>query len=320
MKKLLKILGLVFAILILLVVFGALYINLSGIPKYDPPPNFSYDIPMDSATIAEGARISAVVCGECHRGEDKKLSGKRVADLPEFFGTAYSSNITQHPEYGIGDWTPSEIAYFLRTGIKRDGSYAPPWMPKLATMSDRDMKAVIAFLLSDHPKVQPSTIQQPPCKPSFMVKALSRVAFKPLPYPEKTIPYPDETDPLIYGEYLATGKYGCYECHSADFKTNNQLDPEASAGYFGGGNPMLNYEKEVIITPNITMHDETGIGSWTYDEFYNTVKWGKTADGGSLRYPMPIYTVLHDSEIEAIWKYLQAVPEIDNAVVDNAGN
>lgn len=83
---------------------------------------------------------------------------------------------------------------------------------------------------------------------------------------------------------------------------------------------MLNYEKEVIIAPNITMHDETGIGNWTYDEFYNAVKWGKTADGGSLRYPMPIYTVLHDSEIEAIWKYLQTVPEIDNAVVDNAGN
>ena len=42
------------------------------------------------------------------------------------FGEIHSANITQHTEYGITKYTDGELAYLFRTGILKDGQYAPP--------------------------------------------------------------------------------------------------------------------------------------------------------------------------------------------------
>ena len=313
MKRLLKILLLILGALLLIILAIALYINISGIPKYDNP-GVTFELKADSAAIAEGARISSMLCSECHRGEDGKLSGAFIKDLPPSFGKAWSANITQHSTYGIGDWSAGEIAYMIRTGVKKDGSYAPPYMPKFPLMADEDLNAVIAFLKSDHPIVQPSSTASIPCKPSFLVKVLSRFAFVPMPYSEEPIKMPDPEDKLAFGKYLATAKFACFECHSAEFKTNLPLDPENSAGYMGGGNPMLNLDGDVILTANITPHETSGIGAWTFNEFEQAVRWGIGRDGEPMRYPMIPYTALKDAELEAIWAYIMTVPEMDKSV------
>ena len=230
MKKALKIIGMLLGMVLLLIVLGAAYFNVKGIPSYEnKAPELTVNV--DSAGIAEGARMASMMCANCHRSEDGKLGGMHMDDTKEF-GFIHSTNITQHPEYGIADYTDGELAYLLRTGIKKDGSYAPPWMIKFPNLSDEDLHNIIGFLRSDHPMVQPSDNNPPPCEPNLLAKVLCNVAFGPLPYPDKPIPPPDRNDKVAFGKYMATAKYDCYACHSADFKTMDIMVPENTPGLF----------------------------------------------------------------------------------------
>src|SRR5204863_7946663 len=128
------------------------------------------------------------LCAACHLdNETSTLAGKPMPDVPSKFGSAHSANITRDRETGIGAWTDGEIAYLLRTGVRRDGRYTPPWMVKLPNMADEDLKDVIAFLRSDDPLLRPVHAKRPACRPSLFTKLLARVAFKPIPYPQAPI-------------------------------------------------------------------------------------------------------------------------------------
>ena len=313
MKTLLKGLLIIVAIIVFVGIFGFTFISVRGIPSYDTG---SIDITVDVTPerIERGQRLASMICANCHAASDGKLTGRHMSDLPTDFGTAYTANITQHPTAGIADYTAGELAYLLRTGIKRDGSYTPPWMPKFPHMADEDIKDIIAFLQSDHWTVAPDPTEQPACEPSFLTKFLCRVAFKPLPLPEGPIALPDTTNAIEYGYYLATSKVDCYACHSEDFKTMNIMEPEKSPGYMGGGNTLLEPDGTPVLSANITMHQQHGIGLWTYEEFKTAMQSGKRPDGRLLSVAMPKFAVLNDQELTALWEYLRSIPEIDNDV------
>jgi mono/diheme cytochrome c family protein len=246
--------------------------------------------------------------------ETGELTGSKMYDAPAEFGKIYSANITQDKTYGIGEWTDGEILRLLRTGIKRDGQYAPPYMAKLPNMSDSDMNAIISFLRSDHEVVQARAVEDKPCEPSFLTKALCNTVMKPFPMPSGPIPHPDPNDKVAYGRYLAVN-LDCFSCHSADFKTADFMIPENSEGYFGGGNRTLNMEGEVILTSNLTPDRETGIGTWSEEKFINAVKYGQVEGEKALRYPMTPFVHLSDEEVSAIYAYLQTIPPIQNEIV-----
>lgn len=315
MKKALKIFGYCLLGLLVLVLGMAAYIQWSPAPTYHDVPIPEVKITPDSARIAEGARIALTICAYCHRGADGKLSGDLWINDPEA-GKLWSANITQHPEAGIGKYTDGELVRVLRTGVKRDGHLSGPFMT-FPSMSDEDIAAVISFLRSDAPQVQPSPNRQPPADLSLIFKMLTKLIFKPDAYPEKTIVAPPPTDQLAYGRYLATAKWYCFDCHSASFETNNKVEPEKSPGYCAGGNPVADKENNIVNSANITPDPETGIGSWTLDEFGQAVRFGKRPDGKNLRHQMPPMTLLTDEEVAAIWTYLQTVPPVKNAVERN---
>lgn len=318
MKKAIKFIGfLILTILVLILLFVG-YIYFRGIPNYDPPVIKEFAIQATPEKIEEGARISSLLCSSCHLGNDGKLSGGLMRDLDPSFGKIWVSNITNHPEYGIGKWTTSELAHFLRTGLRADGRYAPIWMPKFPRLSDADLESVICFLKSDRPQVQASNMTHPAGQPSFLSKFLCNFVFKPMPYPEKPIFAPDTADLLAYGKYVALGKIECFACHSADFTKLDLMNPENSLGFMGGGNKLIDLDGKVIYSANITMDKETGLGKWTYEDFYKAMKESKLPDGKSMRYPMIPMGNLKDYEIQGIWTYLQTVPKITN-VVDRTG-
>src|SRR6185503_20795136 len=162
MRKALKVLGLILLVIVVFVGGAAAYIALSGIPRYTPG-KVELTVEVTPERVARGRRTAHMLCIACHMDADTgKLSGHRMPDLPPQFGVAYSANITQDQETGIGAWTDGEIAYLLRTGIKRDGSYAPPWMVKLPNLANEDLKDVIAFLRSDDPLLAPVKHKTPP--------------------------------------------------------------------------------------------------------------------------------------------------------------
>ena len=314
MKKVLKWVGIAIALLVALVSAAAAYVASAPIPSY---PVVKVDFPVDVTPerVARGKRTIEMLCAGCHMDSATgALTGKKMPDLPTEFGEASSRNITAHPVKGIGSWTNGEIAYLLRTGIARDGRYTPPWMVKIPNASDEDVRDVIAFLRSDDPLVQARDADVADPRPSFLTKLLCRVAFKPFPYPTQEIKAPEASDPVAYGRYLVDNRLLCFSCHSADFKTNDEREPQKSPGYLGGGNPMPDLGGKLVHTANLTPDEETGIGRWTRDEFRRAVREGIRPDNRPLRYPMVPYRPLTDDEVDAIFAYLRTVPPIRNKV------
>lgn len=312
MKTLLKILGGIIVLVICLVLIGAGYINFSGIPSYEVNLP-EYNIQSTPEKVAEGKRLASMLCINCHLSEETgKLTGHQMLDVPKEFGTIYSPNITSDAEHGIGLWTDAELLYLLRTGIKRDGQYAPPYMAKLPHMSDEDIEAIICFMRSEDVLVQADPTPTVPTEPSFLSKFLCQVAFKPLPMPSSAIAPPDTSDPVAHGRYLAIS-LDCFPCHSASFETMNTIEPEKSVGFFGGGNPTLDMEGNAIPSSNLTPH-ETGIGNWTEKQFVDRLRSGVMEGKEPLRYPMVPYPALTEKEAAAIFAYLKTVPAIENKI------
>ena len=313
MKRVLKFVGIILLVFVVLLIMTALFINYKGIPSYEVQ-KIDHRVVSTPESVERGKKLVMMLCANCHRDHKTgKLTGTRMLDAPAEFGVIYSQNITQDKKYGIGDWTDGELIYLLRTGIKKDGKYAPPYMAKLPTMADADIDAIISFLKSGDEIVAADPTPDHPCEPSLLTKILSRVAFKPLPFPTAKIELPDTSDKVALGKYYAHN-LDCFSCHSADFKTNDFLQPELSAGYFGGGNLPLNLEGQAMPTPNLTPDSETGIGSWTAEQFVRAVKFGIVEGQEALRYPMTPYTYLSDDEAKAIYLYLKTIPPIKNKV------
>jgi len=313
MKKAVKFVG--YAILAIAVIVGgiAAYVAIIGIPSYSPG-HVTLQVNVTPEKVEHGRKYMTLLCATCHMDPTTgRLTGKRIVDMPAQFGSAYSKNITQDRVHGIGNWTDGEIAFFLRTGIDRRGQYVPPWMPKFPHMSDDDLESVIAFLRSNDPLVAAVPVAPPGVShPSFLAKLLSYVVFKPLPYPQARITAPPTSDKVAYGRYLSS-VIGCYGCHSADFKTMNELEPEKSAGYMGGGNAMPDQAGQIVPTANITF-DETGINRWTEADFTRAVRTGVTPSRTVLAYPMVPMPELTETDTAALYAYLRTVPKISHRV------
>lgn len=313
MKKALKFLG--YLVLIVIVSAGtfAAYVAVSGIPTYSPG-KVTLNVDVTPAKVERGRKYASLLCMNCHLDPATgKLTGKRLTDTPASFGEAYSKNITRDKQYGIGAWSDGELAYLLRTGIARTGRYAPPWMPKYPHMSDEDLESIIAFLRSDDPVTAPAAVNPPGVsKPSFLTKLLTHLIFKPLPYPKGPIATPLVTDKVAYGRYLSVN-LGCFECHSANFRTNNELKPEKSAGYLGGGNELRDESGQIVRSANLTP-DSTGLAQWSEADFTRAIRTGIRPDHTVLRYPMSPMPELTDADTSAIYAYLRTVPRIHNLV------
>lgn len=312
MKKVLKYLLILVALVLVAGIAFAGFISIRGVPTYEVK-EIDYKVHATPEKIQRGKKLVMLLCKNCHYNEETNgLTGKRMLDAPAEFGVVYSQNITQDKTYGIGNYTDGQLLYLLRTGIKKNGQYTPPYMAKLPHMADDDIESIIAFLRSDDPLVAPKSVPDKPCEPSILTKFLCTVAFKPLPLPEKRIEMPDTSNKVEFGRYLVYN-LECYTCHSADFKTLNILQPELTPGYLGGGNKPLNMEGKVIVTQNLTP-DETGIGNWSEKQFVRALKYGIKEGEHALRYPMVPYVFLTDHEAESIFAYLQTVPPIHNDV------
>lgn len=318
MPKFLRYLLIIIGILVIAAGCFAAFIAIRGIPHYTAE-KITVKVEPTPARLERGKVLVSLLCKNCHMDEKtNKLTGRELAEVPQF-GQVFSKNITNDPVYGIGKWTDGEIIYLLRTGLKPDGTYLPPYMAKVPHMSDEDVYSVISFLRSDNPWVAADKTVHPPTSPSFLTKFLCSMGIvKPFPYPKSVIPPPDTTNAVELGRYVAFN-FECFSCHSEDFKTNDFLNPEKSKGFFGGGNSFKMQDGTVVQSLNLTPDEETGIGKWTEDEFVTAVKSGILPGGQhALRNPpMTPYAGLTDKEVKAVYVYLRSVPKIKNKVERN---
>lgn len=108
-----------------------------------------------------------------------------------------------------------------------------------------------------------------------------------------------EQEKLERGEHLATIS-NCQGCH-----TVGDGDP-----YVGG--VEFSTDHGVIYSSNITPDIETGIGSWSLQDFRNSLRRGVRPNGENLYpvFPYPHYTKFIDDDIEALYVYLKTIDPV----------
>lgn len=106
------------------------------------------------------------------------------------------------------------------------------------------------------------------------------------------------TDPnvIAQGEYL-TRAGDCVACHTA-----------RGGEPFAGGN-SLPTPFGVVYSPNITPDRKTGLGKWSFDDFWQALHNGKSADGSPLypAFPYTSYTKVTRDDAIAIFAYLKSL-------------
>src|SRR5262245_16603089 len=101
MKRILKWLGIVLAIVVAVIASAAAYISATPIPHY-AVAKVDFPVDMTPARVARGKRNVEMLCAACHMDSATgALTGKQMPDLPPRFGQAWSRNITTHPVKGI---------------------------------------------------------------------------------------------------------------------------------------------------------------------------------------------------------------------------
>lgn len=108
------------------------------------------------------------------------------------------------------------------------------------------------------------------------------------------------------GEYLALAG-DCISCHTAP----------GGKPYAGGLKMQTPFG--YLLSPNITPDVETGIGSWSKDDFARALHDGVNKKGQDLYPAMPFtsYTKVTRADVDAIYDYLRTVKPVSNAVKVN---
>lgn len=103
------------------------------------------------------------------------------------------------------------------------------------------------------------------------------------------------------GRYLAYAG-DCQACH-----TDIENDGIPYAGGRGLATPF-----GVIYTPNLTPNDETGLGRWSRDDFYNAMNKGVGREGEHLypAFPYPYFTNMPREDVDAIFDYLRTLEPV----------
>jgi len=113
-------------------------------------------------------------------------------------------------------------------------------------------------------------------------------------------------DQVKRGEYLARAA-DCMVCHTAP----------GGAAYAGGLAIPLPFG--TLYTTNITPDKDTGIGSYSDQDFLDALRRGKRRDGARLYPAMPFtsYTYMTDADGLAIKAYLFSLPAVHQTAPDN---
>lgn len=313
MKILLRIL-LVLAIIVLGL---ASYINLGYDKKFKDIPYPDVKASKDSAVIARGKYLvfGPAHCAVCHVnvGQDQEVdAGKELPLIGGFeihlpIGTLRSSNLTSDKETGIGALTDAQIARMLRYNVKHDDIAAIPLMPFQET-SEEDIVAIISYLRT----MPPVRHEVKPTEYNFIGKIVKTFILKPSMPANKPPQMINKDTSAEYGKYLAMSVSNCYGCHTDRNLKTGEFTGKPFAGGLGFA-PVpedLNYG---FVTPNLTPDKETGrMADWTEDAFIKRFRAGRLKKGSPM--PWGPFSRMDESDLKAIYRYLQTVTAVKNAV------
>jgi hypothetical protein len=267
MKTLLKIVGGVVVLLLLAAAAGLGYL-FYAFPKV--PAAGEYRIEATPERLARGKYLNDHVlgCTTCHSERDwTRFSGPVKPDTigigGQVFalgpaGTLYSKNITPA---AIGSWTDGELLRSVTAGVSRDGTPLFPLMPypHFGVMADDDIHAVLAYVRS---LKAIENLNIPERDLNFPLNLIVRT----IPEPAAPGTRPPVTDKLAYGRYMLRSAL-CADCHTP---IDDQGTPLPGMDFAGGMEFVeTGYRSR---SANITPDADTGIGTWTEQQFIDRFK------------------------------------------------
>jgi len=262
------------------------------------------------AMVKRGAYLinGPVACGNCHNARAKDMSfipgkeysgGFHIVD-PAF--DVYAANITPDKETGIGTWSDEEIIKTIREGKNKEGKiiFPPMPVPTYNSMSDDDVKAIVAYLHT----IKPVHNEVPESKYKIPQQAMP---------PAKGAPAPATTDKVAYGGYIVNSLAHCFECHTGP---DEHGAPDMAHKLGAGGFLITLAPGMTVMTANITSDPETGIGKWSDADIKKAMTEGVGLKGKHLAPPMPFpfFKNMTDEDLDAVIAYLRTVPPIKNLV------
>ncbi|WAC13278.1 c-type cytochrome [Dyadobacter pollutisoli] len=319
MKKILRIVGILLAVVILVAASAILYIK-TALPDVGDAPEIS--IEKTPARIERGKYLAnhVTVCMDCHSSRDWNLysapllegnfggGGEVFGRELGFPGVFHARNITP---YGIGQWTDGEVFRAITTGVSRDGSPLFEVMPYhgYGQLDQEDIYSIVAYVRS----LEAVKHDIPAPEKDFPVNILINT----MPSKANLQPKPAESDVLATGKYM-TRASGCVECHSMREKGKIVAGTE-----FGGGMEFV-FPSGIVRSANITPDKTTGIGLWTEDAFVK--KFKMYADSGYVPHkvgptemnttmPWMMYAGMKEQDLRAIFTYLRSLSPISHTVV-----
>jgi mono/diheme cytochrome c family protein len=238
-------------------------------------------------------------CGNCHTpvGPKGPIMARAFSGGPPLPGEgfkAFATNITPDKETGIGKWTDAQIIRAIREGVRPDGSIVRPPMPieLYRRMSDRDVKAIVAYLR----RVKPIRATTP--KSEYKI---------PLPKsygpPVGTVAEVPRANKVAYGAYLAGPVGHCMACHTPIVR--GRIDWSRA----GIGGEKFPGPWGVSVSRNITPHKTDGLGAWSDAEIKRAITKGISKDGSKLAPPMPYhnYAGVKPADLDAVVAYLRSL-------------
>jgi mono/diheme cytochrome c family protein len=292
----------------------------SSLPRSAPPS--ADPVEVTPARLARGEYLFNAVlgCPVCHSERDFSLfgappvqpfgggracaePGKPLPGLAEsggLPGTICFRNITPHAT-GIGAWSDGEVLRAMREGVDRDGNALFPIMPAFIyrNLSDEDARAVLTYVRTLEPVDNPL----PETDVNFPVSWLIRLLPEPLEGPVK---HPMESDPVAYGQYLATVAR-CAFCHSPRDSRSRQ----AIEGFEFAGGVAFQGGEGLLYSTNLTTHP-AGLDDMSVDEFIALFR--RETDPGAEELnlmPWTYFGNMTDADLGAIYAYLQTVAAVE---------
>jgi mono/diheme cytochrome c family protein len=131
-------------------------------------------------------------------------------------------------------------------------------------------------------------------------------------WPEKVVPAPSLgtlNASVDRGHYLATIG-DCVSCHTAN-----------GGEKFAGGR-LFRTPFGDLYSANITSDNDTGIGRWSFADFYQAIKHGVRPDGTHLypAFPYTSFAKLTDSDIGSLYLYTRTIRPVKAAAIPNKLN
>ncbi|QET04757.1 c-type cytochrome [Cupriavidus pauculus] len=262
-------------------------------PVAPPVPGF-----YSAATIERGRLVAAAGdCAVCHTAPGgTRNAGGLALDTP--FGTVYSTNITPDVETGIGNWSFAAFERAMREGIHRDGRHLYPAFPytAFAKVSDADMQALYAYLMSAEPVVSrpPETKLAFPFNMRPSLAGWNAIFHRNAPFE----PVAERSALWNRGAYLAEGLGHCSACHSP----RNALGGEKGGKAYLTGGMAEGWE-----APALTALSTSPV-PWTEDDLFQYLRTGYAARHGAAAGPMaPVVESLRElpeSDVRAIAHYV----------------